>query len=398
LTNTNSTAASILDDWDKPIHTLWSTGNAKDAIQAAVEKLNACSEKKPKGLLVQLGYYLFLGNNYPAASVVFKNILTLYPDDKNVLLNLGHSLSKSKKYKESIRYISEHLKGNPKEFSGWDSLADSYAHLEDYEKSSKSGTNSLIIKDKLYGAADPKWQLPTTTIADHTYNKKRVIAFSLWGNEKRYIFGALRNLLLAPDLYPDWELWFYVDNSVSAGFLDIIRSLGGRVLPQEEKQSLREKSCWQFKVTQHEEVGYFLIRDIDSVFSVRECNAVQEWLDSGKWFHIIRDWWTHTELIQAGLWGGVAGVLPNTQNLFNNHPLNLASTPNIAQWFLRDCIWRYVKKSCLVHDRCFKHQASTTISGPIPANGIYIGSCEYHQRPGFQENILAAWIKQGRSE
>ena len=28
-------------------------------------------------------------------------------------------------------------------------------------------------------------------------------------------------------------------------------------------------------------------------------------------------------------------------------------TPNIDQWFLRDCLWRYLRQSARVHDRCF---------------------------------------------
>jgi hypothetical protein len=52
------------------------------------------------------------------------------------------------------------------------------------------------------------------------------------------------------------------------------------------------------------------VRDADSVLNLRERLAVDDWLASGRWFHIMRDWWSHTDLVLAGMWGGVAGVLP----------------------------------------------------------------------------------------
>jgi hypothetical protein len=223
-----------------------------------------------------------------------------------------------------------------------------------------------------------------------------VIAFSLWGNEKRYIFGALRNLLLAPDLYPDWELWFYTDSSVSPGFRDLIVQLSGKVILQEENQNQKEKLCWRLAVANDDSVGYFLVRDVDSVFSVRECNAVQEWLNSEKHFHIIRDWWTHTDLILAGLWGGVAGILPNIKKLLNNYSPNALTSSNIDQWFLRDCMWCYIKTSSLIHDRCYSNGHTLPIPGPLPEGDLHIGACEYHQRPELQEKLLAAWLDRGR--
>jgi tetratricopeptide (TPR) repeat protein len=400
LTSNQTQTTTFIDipkEWDHSIHHLWQANQTQQALNNIIERLNGYQEQKPKGLLSQLGYYLFLVKDYNSASVVFKDAYTLYPDDKEILMNIAVSLSRAGKHKESIGYITQLLKTSPTNFTGWDSLASSYANIGEYEKATKAGTNALIIKDKKYGNADPSWSLPTKAIADYTKNKKNVIAFSLWGNEKRYIFGALRNLLLAPDMYPDWEIWIYADNSVSAGFLEIIEYLGGKVLLQAENQSLREKLCWRFNVANNDDVGYFLIRDIDSVFSLRESNAVQEWIDSGEWFHIIRDWWTHTDLILAGLWGGVSGVLPNLQTLLKGYTPTSVSTPNIDQWFLRDCIWRYVKTSCLIHDRCFKHGQTRPIPGNTPANKMHIGSCEYHQRQQFQENILSAWIRQGRS-
>ena len=51
----------------------------------------------------------------------------------------------------------------------------------------------------------------------------------------------------------------------------------------------------------------FVSRDLDSLFSHREQAAVEEWLKSEKYFHIMRDHPAHDEVILAGLW------VPNCQ-------------------------------------------------------------------------------------
>ena len=41
---------------------------------------------------------------------------------------------------------------------------------------------------------------------------KKIISFSLWGNNKGYYDGAVKNILLAQKIYPDWICRFYCAN------------------------------------------------------------------------------------------------------------------------------------------------------------------------------------------
>jgi len=118
---------------------------------------------------------------------------------------------------------------------------------------------------------------------------------------------------------------------------------------------------------------------------------VEAWLRSGKWFHSIRDWWTHTDLILAGMWGGVAGVLPTMTTMLAKYRSRDVETPNIDQWFLRDRIWAFVRKSCLVHDRCFRPAGAEPLP-PVPHDERHIGQDEYAARGPEQERLLRAWI------
>ena len=47
----------------------------------------------------------------------------------------------------------------------------------------------------------------------------------------------------------------------------------------------------------------------------RDAGWVNAWMDSGLPFHIIRDYFSHCELMLAGLFGVRGGVLANIENM-----------------------------------------------------------------------------------
>ncbi|MGI9277654.1 MAG: tetratricopeptide repeat protein [Endozoicomonas sp.] len=378
--------------WDNLAHQLWQDGKKNDAIQQILETLNAHGEKKPKASLLQLCYYLYFLNDFTTCVALLKNSLQFYPDDHEILMNLAACLNRGGNHEDAISCAEKCISLEPENYTLWDTLTASCYRTGQYQKASEAGTRSLTLKDRQHGTSKPSWSLPSLTPSEFAADKKKVISFSLWGNNTRYLHGALRNVLLAPDIYSGWELWLYVDNSVPEFYRNLLQSLGGKLILQEDNQSLKEKLCWRFKVVNAECVGYFLIRDADSVISVREYNAVQAWIESDKWFHIIRDWWTHTDLVLAGLWGGVAGVLPDIREMLVGYNPTNVETPNIDQWFLRDELWSYLKTSCLIHDRCFKQVGASPLPGPLPSDNFHVGCCEASQRPDFQKKMLEPWL------
>jgi hypothetical protein len=134
------------------------------------------------------------------------------------------------------------------------------------------------------------------------------------------------------------------------------------------------------------------VRDVDSVLNVRERIAVDDWLASGRWFHIMRDWWSHTDLVLAGMWGGVAGVLPPLTPLLNAYQPEAMETPNIDQWFLRDTLWGYLAQSCLVHDRCFTPPGALPWPRPAPDGDEHVGQDIFTAQGERQAGRLAPWM------
>merc|ERR1719391_1390928 len=60
---------------------------------------------------------------------------------------------------------------------------------------------------------------------------------------------------------------------------------------------------WRFFPTLDPQVDLFVSRDLDSRFSERELAAVQEWIESGKAIHAMRDHPLHPFPLLGGAWG-----------------------------------------------------------------------------------------------
>ncbi len=384
----------MFEDFNIQAHKHWNAGHQSKAIECVVNAINNYhTPHKPKGLLTQFAYYLFFIKDYKAANHILKEAIQYYPEDPELKINLVVSLSRCKEYEKAINEGKSLIENNINQFTVWDVLANCYAKTQQWDLAVMAGNKALKLKDAQYSQSTPNWKLPKQSIKEHIDNKKHVIAFSLWGNQERYINGAIRNLLLRHDFYPNWEIWIYLDQSVPQSICDKLTQLGAVLKYQSTQQTNQQKLCWRFKVVNHKDVGRFLVRDIDSVFSMRERLTVEEWLQSDKWFHTIHDWWTHTDLILAGLWGGVANVLPNVWDMVEAYQPTSLTTPNVDQWFLRDCLWSYIKQSCLMHDRLFRQEQAQPIPGPEPVGNQHIGSCEFSQMPDCQRQLISAWLK-----
>jgi hypothetical protein len=99
------------------------------------------------------------------------------------------------------------------------------------------------------------------------------------------------------------------------------------------------------------------MRDADSILNIRERVAVDAWIASNRHFHVMRDFYSHTELIHAGLWGGVRSALPPMRKLIaewmKGRKAIVYNQTTVDQIFLREKVWRIVQNSALVHDSVF---------------------------------------------
>ncbi len=390
--------------WHSPSHQLWLKGQHDQAMQSLVSHINGLLQKNTPAsarLYEQMGYYLFLRQQYPSALASLQHAHKLDPGNLQNTLNLAVLHGRLKQDDQAAALSQEVLNAQPDNFLAHDALCAALYRMGRLEEAARAGTQALQRKDAHVTGQFPQgvssWTLPPPRPhagSPSIEGKTNVVSFSLWGDGKRYLRGALRNAQAIPGVYPGWQARFHVDRSVPTAFLDELKKLGATVIIHQGEHTLRERLCWRFDVANDPHVGYFLVRDTDSVVSAREAMAVDAWLAGDRHFHIMRDWWTHTDLILAGLWGGIAGVLPSMRELLARYNSGTMETPNIDQIFLRDCIWPLIRSSVCVHDRCFHPDGAQPWPNPQRSDHIrdHIGADECAVAPTEQAAMLKPWL------
>ncbi len=134
---------------------------------------------------------------------------------------------------------------------------------------------------------------------------------------------------------------------------------------------------WRLSSLGDPTVSRALFRDIDSFILDREIAAVEEWLDSGLHFHVMRDNPRHRSPIQAGLWAAHNYAdLDRAQRLKNDIFASLNDEDNVDKYFdqkvLKDKVWPVIKSKALVHDSYYCQD----IGRPFPTqrqNFTYVG-------------------------
>lgn len=175
----------------------------------------------------------------------------------------------------------------------------------------------------------------------------KVISASLWGTDPKYLVGARRNAVLWKEFFPGWQFRIYHDASVPAEVLRFLEESGVELIARSRPDAF----CgmfWRFEINDDLGVDKYIIRDLDSRFSVRDRAAVEQWLASGKPFHVIRDSRHHQKAIMGGMWGGTPGYF--------------AMRRQIARWgrydyydcdqqMLEESIWPRLQTLCHVNDQ-----------------------------------------------
>ena len=130
----------------------------------------------------------------------------------------------------------------------------------------------------------------------------QIITFSLFGSKKIYCQGAVENARLAKIIYPDWIARFYVAQDVPVKYIKQLESYGADIIYCEQRGTY-DGLVWRFRPLSESNVNAWISRDCDSRLSWRERRAVDEWLNSDKSVHLMRDGHNHGYTIMAGMFG-----------------------------------------------------------------------------------------------
>ena len=124
-----------------------------------------------------------------------------------------------------------------------------------------------------------------------------------------------------------------------------------------------------------------LSRDTDSRLTSREAIAVDQWLQSGKLFHVMRDHPEHNTAILGGMWGARKPILQDMLYLMASY--KKGDFWQVDQNFLREVIWPRVAYTTFTHDPFF-----AKIKFPSQRNGYeFIGQVWDENEQTVQEHI-----------
>ena len=175
---------------------------------------------------------------------------------------------------------------------------------------------------------------------------KKIISFSLWGDNPKYTIGAIRNAELTPIIFPGWTSRFYCGKSVPNDIIKTLVSLPDTEVIMMEVDGDWTGMFWRFYACEDSDI--MLSRDTDSRLSNREKLAVDEWLESDKDFHIMRDHPYHNTEILGGMWGVRNGLLNNIKLLINEYVKG--DFWQVDQNFLKQIIYPIVTDKSFIHD------------------------------------------------
>lgn len=315
--------------------------------------------------LKTLALFVITPGDFKKGLSVLQRLEAAYPDHKDAEIpeTVALCLMRCKQYEEAANAFETAARLDPQKANTRDGLAEVYNLLGQNNLSIRHGTESLRLKNaaSTHPVLRDLANVPVPPF-QKTDRRKNILSYSLWGTSELYLKGALFNVQFAKKIYPEWTCRFYLDDTVPQQIQQQLLANGAELVHMARTPHPFEGLFWRFKVCNDDTVDRYLIRDADSVPCGRERMAVNDWIISQKHFHAMRDFATHTDLILAGMWGGVKGALPDLAPLIANFIKRTSPNKTNDQQFLRQIIWPTFKTSCLIHDS--QHRLDNTVDFP----------------------------------
>lgn len=240
----------------------------------------------------------------------------------------------------------------------------------------------------------------------------KAIAYSLFGGGKErqqncfsfdsYLCGLMLSLRLNRLVYPDWQTVLETDQSTYTLYKDIFDKLTKKNILKinlnADGANLCEAMLWRLKpifdyTHPYWTYSHVLCRDLDSLSTYRDAQAVQVWINNDKAMHAITDSISH----DVALLGGMIGIRPahfititgirSFQELMSYCKIDL-SVKGSDQTFLNSFIYPYFgtkgKESITQH--YYKGHGKTWLND-FHTCDCWRDACRIGHKEGCHENI-----------
>lgn len=190
------------------------------------------------------------------------------------------------------------------------------------------------------------------------YKKKaNRISYGIFGNHQQYSLGIFHNLTIVPKIYPDWIPRIYTDKIDHR--CNFYEEMNAEVFLVKD---IIPAMLWRMLSIDDETCDKIIFRDADSLLSLREKTAVDEWIDSKKTFHRMKEIpHINTMPILGGMWGVDSNVWRNKFGSFYKIIKNFLTNknydqkkdnqstpdffrPKLDEKFLEEYVWKIAEK------------------------------------------------------
>jgi tetratricopeptide (TPR) repeat protein len=340
------------------------------ALQRRTARAEDPDQRPEAGDFLLLGLFLYANKQPADAAAALRDGLRFYPDSPEIHENLGICLLAADEVAAGVEGLQRALALGSISTNALDGLCRGLARLGRNAEAVACGRRSLELKDARFGAAPALCGVPDAPPPEFNPRNpaENVIAYALWGADQRYLAPLAENMRIRKHLFPAWTIRVYLDQTVPQEYRLKLERDGAQICLKQAQDGEfpHRKLLWRFEVIADPGVKRFLVRDADSLLNVKERMAVDDWTRSAKYFHLMRDYLTHTDLVLAGLWGGVSRVLPPLPTLLAAFKPWRVENDHVDQDLLTVTAWPTIRQSCLIHDSVFTGSLGSV---PFPPYG-----------------------------
>ena len=197
----------------------------------------------------------------------------------------------------------------------------------------------------------------------------KIISYSLYATYPLYNLGAIEIAQSMSKFYPGWTMRVYCSSDAYAK--EHLKKMPGVEVVEMGPWHRHIGRSWRFLAASDPQAEYVIFRDADSRFGEAEVNIVNEWIESGKDYHIIRDHHRQRNVILSGMFGMKGGIIKNMKELMDSYK-NLSGRGG-DELFLADVIWPMAKDKCLEHIGLDVRRPHAPFFKRIPPHPYFIG-------------------------
>lgn len=320
--------------------------------EAAIARLCALVVVKPDDFVAKelLFDAFFQSRNWQPALVLAEELAARQPQAPRLRRNVIVTLSNMKRFDAAIAQARQYIESHGEDLQILDVLKVAHYFTGRTEEAIRYGQRALELRDAEACRNPP----PMAVHAPSGRTGRHVISFSLWGPAPFYSYGAMINLVLARTVYPGWACRFYVDAAVPRACVAFLKDNGADVRNMEDEYP-GVGLFQRFLVMNDPSVERFLVRDCDARPSAAEAELVEQWIDSGFPFHVVRDHVLHNELMIGCLWAGRTDCGIDIVELMRRYFVRGPTAKyGHDQRMLGLMLWPLIRSRCLVHDKYYR--------------------------------------------